>query len=234
MSLNCVIADTDFSAAKFLENFIGENTDWQTLAIFNNGKDAVQFINRNQIDILFLEVDMPGFKGMEMASLIMDDTQLVFTTTSSKYGAESYNYRTIDYVIKPAGEKRLLATKKKIENFYNARTSVQMASPAPDFFFVKSGKTLNKIQTAEILYFEGEKEYVRLVTTKEELLINRRLKDIQDQLGFPFVRIHNSYIVNITQLNKIQDNHVFIAGRELPISDKFKEQFMTLIHQVSF
>lgn len=81
----------------------------------------------------------------------------------------------------------------------------------------------------DILYFEGEKEYVRLVTDKEQILIYRRVKEIEDQLALPFVRVHNSYIVNIRQLHKIQDNHAYLAGKQIPISEKYREHFMGVI-----
>ena len=86
----------------------------------------------------------------------------------------------------------------------------------------------------EIQYFEGEKEYVRLVTTKGQLLIYRRLKDIDEQLASPFVRVHNSYIVNTKQIHKIQDNHIYIADKQIPISEKFKDKFMAVIQQRIF
>ena len=86
----------------------------------------------------------------------------------------------------------------------------------------------------DILYFEGEKEYVRLVTTTERLLIYRRLKDIDDQLTLPFIRVHNSYIVNTKQISKIQDNHIYIGGKQIPLSEKFKTDFMALIQQRLF
>ena len=86
----------------------------------------------------------------------------------------------------------------------------------------------------KLQYFEGEKEYVRLVTTTEQLLIYRRLKDIEEQLEPPFVRVHNSYIVNTKQLHKIQDNHIYIADKKIPISEKFKDNFMAVIQQRIF
>ena len=83
-------------------------------------------------------------------------------------------------------------------------------------------------------YFEGEKEYARLVTSTGQLLIYRRLKDIQEQLPLPFVRVHNSYIVNTKQLEKIQDNHIYIAGKQIPVSEKFRPELMAVIQQRIF
>lgn len=102
------------------------------------------------------------------------------------------------------------------------------------FFFVKSGKTYYRILLNDILYFEGEKEYVRIVTKAKELLIYRRLKDVEKQLPGSFVRIHNSYIINIKHLEKIQDNHVYIENVQVSITEKFKDHFMDIIYQNIF
>ena len=102
------------------------------------------------------------------------------------------------------------------------------------FFFVKSGKTYYRVSLNEILYFAGEKEYVRIVTTSKKLLIYKRLKEVEEQLSLPFIRIHNSYIINLKHLEKVQDNHVYIAGVQVAVTDKFKERFMTIIHHNIF
>ena len=86
----------------------------------------------------------------------------------------------------------------------------------------------------DILYFEGEKDYVKLVTREEQLLIYRRLKDIEEQLELPFIRVHNSYIINYKQLNKIEDNHIYIADKRIPVSEKFRNGFMAIIEKKKF
>jgi len=168
--------------------------------------------------------------------LLPKETKIVFTTAYSEYAAESYTFQTIDYLLKPITLNRFLSSTQKIEAHF---TNHQIADITPsttgkEYFFVKSGKILSKIRMEDILYFEGEKEYVRLVTTTERILIYRRLKEIQEQLTLPFIRVHNSYIVNTRQISKIQDNHIYIAGKQIPLSEKFKSDFMTVIQQRLF
>jgi DNA-binding LytR/AlgR family response regulator len=99
---------------------------------------------------------------------------------------------------------------------------------------VKSGKTLRKILLKDILYFEGEKDYVRLATGQEQIMIYRRLKDMEEQLKSPFIRVHNSYIINYEQLSKIEDNHIYIADKRIPVSEKFRGRFMEVINKNKF
>ena len=106
--------------------------------------------------------------------------------------------------------------------------------PEDEYFFVKSGRALQKILLKDILYFEGEKEYVRVVTPVHKLLVYRRLKDIEEQLSASFARVHNSYIVNIARLESIRDNQIFVGGKQIPISEKFREAFMNRIKERVF
>jgi two-component system, LytTR family, response regulator len=108
------------------------------------------------------------------------------------------------------------------------------AETGNEYFFVKSGTELRKILLPEILFFEGRKEYVRVVTQTFEVLTYRRLKDIETQLPMPFARVHHSYIVNIRQLNKIQDNHIHIGKMQIPIGEKFRDGLMEIIRKKTF
>jgi two-component system LytT family response regulator len=236
MSLSCIIIDDEPNAVNLLEILITQNTKWNLLTKCYNALEAMAFLKDNQPDFVFLDINMPQLSGMELASLLSKDIKIVFTTAYSEYAAESYTFQTIDYLLKPITLKRFLAAMQKIESFFtNPETNAKStAALNDDYFFVKSGKVLRKILLAEIQYFEGEKEYVRLVTPAEQILIYRRLKDIEEQLQPPFVRVHNSYIVNTKQINKIQDNHIYIADKQIPISEKFKDGFMQVIQQRIF
>jgi two-component system LytT family response regulator len=236
MNLSCIIIDDEPNAVNLLEILIRQNTKWQLLAKCYDALEAIAFLKDNKPDFIFLDINMPQLTGMELAGLLPNETKIVFTTAYSEYAAESYSFQTVDYLLKPITLKRFLAAMQKIEAYFNTHNpNDKMLLPAgKEYFFVKSGKELRKILLEDIQYFEGEKEYVRVVTPTSQLLIYRRLKDIDEQLAAPFVRVHNSYIVNTKQLNKIQDNHIYIGGKQIPISEKFKDRFMAVIQQRIF
>ncbi|HTI59060.1 LytTR family DNA-binding domain-containing protein [Mucilaginibacter sp.] len=237
MSLSCIIIDDEPNAVNLLEILIHQTTDWELLAKCYDALEAMAFLKKNKVDFLFLDINMPQLTGMELAGLLPTETKIVFTTAYSEYAAESYTFQTIDYLMKPITLKRFLTSTQKIESYFGKQQTVETTTPQQhekEYFFIKSGKTLSKIRLEDILYFEGEKEYARLVSTTGQLLIYRRLKDIEAQLPPPFVRVHNSYIVNTKQLEKIQDNHIYIAGKQIPISEKFKSELMAVIQQRIF
>lgn len=236
MNLSCIIIDDEPDAVDLLELLIRQSTTWTLKAKCYNALEALEFLKNNRVDFVFLDINMPQLTGMELATLLPAWTKIVFTTAYSEYAFESYAFQTIDYLLKPITLKRFLAAGQKIEKFFLKQEPVQMQNtdPVQEYFFVKSGKTIRKIVLKDILYFEGEKDYVGLVTSNEKLLIYRRLKDIEEQLKLPFLRVHKSYIVNYEQLDKIEDNHIYIADKRIPVSENFRNGFMDIINKRKF
>jgi two-component system LytT family response regulator len=242
--LRCLIVDDEPNAVNLLEMFIQQNTSWELLAKCYDAREALAFLKTQAVDLVFLDINMPHLTGMEMAALLSPSTRIVFTTAYSEFAAESYGFPTIDYLLKPITLKRFYAALQKIESYFSRpvhqpgaspQSPTAPASPTEDqYFFVKSGRALQKILLKDILYFEGEKEYVRVVTPVHKLLVYRRLKDIEEQLSASFARVHNSYIVNIARLESIRDNQVFVGGKQIPISEKFREAFMNRIKERVF
>lgn len=236
MSLSCIIIDDEPNAVNLLEILIQDVTTWQLSAKCYDALEALAFLKEHPVDFVFLDINMPKLSGMELAGLLPPGIQIVFTTAYSEYAAESYTYQTIDYLLKPVTLKRFLSAVQKIELHFVKFKPATPTEPAvsTDYFFIKSGKVFSKIFLGDILYFQGEKEYVRLVTVREEIMIYRRLKDIEAQLTLPFLRIHNSFIVNLKQLDKIQDNHVYISNKRIPVSDGYRVKFMAIIDKRQF
>ena len=231
-----MIVDDEPNAVNLLEVLIGQGTSWQLLARCYNALEAIAFLKSNTVDLIFLDINMPLLTGMELAGLLSGETAIVFTTAHVEYAAESYSFNTIDYLLKPITLKRFLAATKKIETYFEARmpAAFKETEQRDEDFFVKSGTQLRKILLQEILFFESRKEYVRVVAQGFEVMTYRRLKDIEAQLTMPFTRVHNSYIVNIAQLNKIQDNHIHIGEIQIPIGEKFREGVMEIIRKKTF
>jgi len=236
MNLNCIIIDDEPNAVNLLEVLIMQNTQWQLMGKCYNALEALAFLEKHSVDFIFLDINMPRLTGIELAGLLPKTTKIVFTTAYAEHAAESYSYQTIDYLLKPITLKRFLAATQKIGAAFGKSLSPEMADSMVDndYFFVKSGRTLRKILLHEVLYFEGKKEYVRLVSGTEDLLVYRRLKEIDELLSLPFIRVHNSYIVNTKQLLKVQDNHIYIGDEQIPISNKFREGFMEAIKRRIF
>jgi len=240
MTIRCLIVDDEPNAVSLLEMLIEQNTSWALLGKCYDAREALAFLKIHTVDLVFLDINMPQLTGMEMASLLPRDTRIVFTTAYSEFAADSYTFQTIDYLLKPITLKRFYSALQKIETHFHMlevqslRPPATPSLPAEEYFFIKSGRVLNKVLLKDILYFEGEKEYARLVSVNDKILIYKRLKDIEEQLSPSVTRVHNSYIVNIARVDSIRDNHIFIGGKQIPISEKFREPFMNIIRERTF
>jgi DNA-binding LytR/AlgR family response regulator len=236
MKVRCIIVDDEPNAVNLMEVLIGQTTEWQLLAKCLNALDAISFLKNNTVDLVFLDIEMPLLSGIDLAALLSPDTAIVFTTAYKEHAADSYSFNTIDYLLKPITLKRFITSTKKIENYFqNGLPAERKDTEDQDgYFFAKTGTELRKILLDEILYFESQKEYVRIVTAKFEVLTYRRLKDIEAQLKPPFARVHNSFIVNIKQLSKIQAGFVYIGETQIPISDKFRDELMAIVQKRTF
>lgn len=243
--LRCIIVDDEPNAISLLDLLISEATDWQVVARCYNGLEALQASKMMKADLIFLDVNMPLLNGIELATLLPAGIKIVFTTAYSEYAAESYLLDALDYMLKPVTLKRFLATQQKIETwFLNAEKRTHHTTDLPEpglinpetsaYLFVKTGKSLQKVLLKDILYIEGEKEYIRLVTVQEELLVYRRLKEVEEQLNYPFIRVHNSYIVNLEKMDKFLDNHILIGGRRIPVSNKYRISFIAQLNNKLF
>jgi two-component system LytT family response regulator len=236
-----MIVDDEPNAVNLLEVLIGQTTGWHLLAKCLNALEAISFLKNQAVDLIFLDIEMPLLSGMELAGLLPPETAIVFTTAYKEHAADSYSFNTIDYLLKPITLKRFIASTKKIETHFKNHlppdkkyTDKKEAEDEDNYFFAKTGTELRKILLDEILYFESQKEYVKIVTSKFEVLTYRRLKDIEAQLKPPFTRVHNSFIVNIRQLSKIQASSIYIGDKQIPISDKFKDELMAIIQKRTF
>ena len=169
MNLSCIIIDDEPDAIDLVELLIKQSTTWTLKAKCYDALEALAFLKMNQVDFIFLDINMPKLTGMELATLLPPRTKIVFTTAYSEYAVESYSFQTIDYLLKPITLKRFLASVEKIEQHFlkPGPEHLPTADQGPQFVFVKSGTAIRKILLKDILYFEGEKDYVRLATGQE-------------------------------------------------------------------
>jgi len=224
--IKCAIVDDEPGAVTLLEILITLIPSWQLVRKFYSATEALAFLSENPIDLVFLDINMPKINGIDVARCLPPHTHIVFTTAHAEHALESYNVNTIDYLLKPITETRFLLAAKKINEYFRDDHGEKKTE---EFWFVKTGKTFRKILRKDILYFEGEKEYARLVTGGEQILVYKRLKELEEELAPGFQRIHQSYIVNLSQIDAIEDNHVKIRNKRLPISNKFRNAFMAMV-----
>ncbi len=232
MKTTCLIVDDEPNAVNLLKEYIGQISFLELTHACYDALEALAYLRTHSVDLLFLDINMPGLSGMELTALLPPQQKVIFTTAYAEHALESYEKNAVDYLLKPIPFRRFLQAVLKLQGqAAGPDVAEELTTVTEDYFFTKSGKQIVRVEYKDILYVEAWKEYVLLFTTAGKLILYKRMKELEEVLPADFQRIHHSYIVNGAAIEKIEDNHVCIADARLPISDKYRSAFMQFIQQ---
>jgi len=236
--MKCVIIDDEPLAVDLLKDFVSKVDSLELISSFNNAIDAVSFINQTNIDLIFLDIEMPHFSGIEFLNTIEKKPLIIFTTAYSDYAVEGFNLGAVDYLVKPIPFHRFLKSVVRAQQIFNPATAVQSISEnitsesEQDFMFVRAEYENVKMNFSDILFIEGLKDYVKIYTTDNKFTLTLisliKLENLLSSKGFS--RIHRSYIINIKHVKSIQKNKVLISDKRIPISESYKNAFFEKIN----
>jgi two-component system, LytTR family, response regulator len=227
-----MIVEDEPHAMLLLQDYIRKVPYLELLGSFYDAMAALEFLHNHQPDVIFLDINMPGISGIEMAALLPREQKIIFTTAYSEFALDSFDYHAVDYLLKPISFKRFIKAIEKLQVYVTK--SVTDISPSKetesqDFLFVKSGKQIHRIAYTSILYLEAVKEYIAIHTEKEKILVYKRMKDVAAVLPDAFVRIHNSYIINTSHITQIHSGQVHLHQIVLPVSSGYRSLFQAKI-----
>ena len=223
MKIKCIITDDEPLAVSLLEKYVSEMPDFELLSTFLNPIEAIEFIQNNEVDLVFLDIQMPELSGINFMKIVGDKVKYILTTAYSEFAMEGYEHNVIDYLLKPITISRF---QKSIE-----KAVERLSKPAEqekNFVFVKSSGQQHKILFDDILYIESIKDYVNIKTKNQEYIVLDTLKSLEEKLPeSTFARIHKSYILNLNQIKSIDSKSVLlISEQEIPIGESFKINFL--------
>ncbi|MBC7922166.1 MAG: response regulator transcription factor [Ferruginibacter sp.] len=238
MKIRCLTVDDEHLALQLLAEYIGKVPSLELVNQCRNAQQALEVLKTGEIDLLFLDIQMPNLSGVELVQLLRRKPLTVFTTAYSEYAVEGFRLDAIDYLLKPFSFERFTqAVNKAADAIEIRRENGEEMSPgqpaltkatgemaAPAHFFVKADYKLVKVRFADILYIEGLKEYVSIYTVAGRLVTLQSLKNLADTLPVgEFMRIHKSYIVPLARIEALVGNQVEINKTLLPIGPTYRE-----------
>ncbi|MNK32592.1 Transcriptional regulatory protein YehT [compost metagenome] len=236
--MKCVIIDDEPLAVDLLQDFVQKVDALELISTFNNAIDAVSFINQNNVDLIFLDIQMPHFSGIDFLNTIEKKPLVIFTTAYSDYAVEGFNLGAVDYLVKPIPFHRFLKAVVRAQQVLQpvAAQALTENNNTPeieqDFMFVRAEYENVKLNFADILFIEGLKDYVKIYTTDNKFTLTLisliKLENLLSSKGF--ARIHRSYIINIKHVKSIQKNKVLISDKRIPISESYKNTFFEKIN----
>ncbi|WP_366186587.1 LytTR family DNA-binding domain-containing protein [Flavobacterium ovatum] len=235
--MKCVIIDDEPLAVDLIKEFVSRVDSLELVTTFNNAIDAISVINQTSVDLIFLDIEMPHFSGIDFLNAIDKKPLIIFTTAYENYAVEGFNLGAVDYLVKPIPFNRFLKAVARAQQLYKPAittniNTVVSSELEQDFMFVKADYENIKLNYSDILYIEGLKDYVKIHTTDHKYILTliSLIKLEQTLATKGFARIHRSYIINIKHVKSIQKNKVIIDEKRIPISESYKTAFFEKIN----
>ncbi|MBS4057855.1 MAG: response regulator transcription factor [Bacteroidales bacterium] len=224
MHINCIVIDDTPLAIEKLVGFIGQVPTLHLSGTFSNGLDALLFMKSNPINLVFLDIQMEQFSGLQFLSVLQQPPQIIIVSAYSEYAIDGFNYAVTDYLLKPYSFERFLKAIDKIQ-------TDKGLSESKDYMFVKSEYRMERIDFSEVLYIEGKGAYLRIVGTRSKTMTLMNFQVMTDLLpAGQFLRVHKSYIVAMNKIDHVERNTLKIGDQRIPIGQSYRERFFKALH----
>jgi DNA-binding LytR/AlgR family response regulator len=223
--LNCIAVDDEKLVLDLLADNIERVPFLHLVKKCKNALDAAEILHKEPVDLIFLDIQMPGLSGLQFLQSLSNPPMVIFVTAYKEYALEGFNLNAIDYLLKPVSFDRFLKACNKAWELYNLQQKPIAKDDPPDYFFVYVEYNQVKVNVQQILYIEGMKDYVKIfITTSPTPIITKmNLKAMEEKLsGRRFVRTHKSYIVSADKVTAVKRDLICIDKIELPLSENYK------------
>ncbi|MDX6746017.1 LytTR family DNA-binding domain-containing protein [Polaribacter sp. PL03] len=231
--MNCIIIDDEKMARVILKTLCNEISSLNLLEEFSSAIQAIKYLNENKVDLIFLDIHMPDFSGLDFIRSLKNPPKIILTTSDPKFAIEAFEYDFIvDYLLKPLELPRFKkaiqkAEKKELESDLKTNVASSNKNDVDNDFYINIDRRLIKIDLPTIYLIEAKGDYIRIKTENKDYVVHSTLKKIEEKLPDSlFLKIHRSYIINIKKIIDIQDNSVLINKDVIPVSRSKRPELM--------
>src|ERR1700743_160734 len=239
--IRCLVVDDEPLALHILEDYISKMPFLQLVKVTTNPIEALALVQEGNIDLVFLDVQMPELTGIQFMKIANGKTKVILTTAYSQYALEGYELDVVDYLLKPIRCDRFFKSAQKAQGIIQPSVKQPTVEPVQqvqqqqqdflsDFIFVKSEYKIQKVYLHQILFIEGLKDYISIFTPTERIITLQNMKKMEDTLPEKhFVRVHKSYIVALNKIDSIERSRIFIGDKIIPVGDTYRDNFFKII-----
>jgi two-component system, LytTR family, response regulator len=220
--MTCIAIDDEPKALEVIERYCQKMSLASLKASFREPLKAIEFLNREKVDLIFLDINMPDINGMQLLQTLSPRPLIIFTTAYSQYAVESYELNALDYLLKPVTFERFLMAVNKAAAVLASRNTTGMDEDAA--VLIKSGPQTYRVKVSEILYLEKNGNYITVHLKEGNILIRENMGDIFDLVpAADFIRVHKSYVVSIRHISMIEVHQLIVNGEKIPIGSTYRD-----------
>lgn len=222
--IKCVVIDDDEMSRRIVESLINRVEGWELVTSFASAVEGREFLKNENIDVLFLDVEMPEITGIEFLKLLQNHPEVVIISSKEKYAIDAFEFEVTDYLLKPIDLDRFLRTVSRIEKRLMLDSENYVKSES---VFIKTNNQLLGLKLDAIHYVEAYGDYVNIVTEKEKFIVHSTMKGIDNRLPkAQFLRVHRSFIVRIDKINAIDETLIVMGKKLIPIGESYRSELM--------
>ncbi len=230
--INCIAIDDEPLALKQIAAYITKTPTLELAGQFENAVEAIDFLSNSKVDLMFVDINMPDLNGVDFVKSLVDPPKVIFTTAYSEYAVEGFRVNAIDYLLKPIGYTDFLKSVEKAKDWLKKDAILpEEVNSDKDSLFIKAEYKLLRIRLEDIIFIEGMREYIQIHTKNDPPVMTlMSMKKIEEFLPEDkFLRVHRSYIVNLSQITTVERNRIVFGKKYIPVSDQYKEKFRQYI-----
>ncbi|MBZ0097725.1 MAG: LytTR family DNA-binding domain-containing protein [Taibaiella sp.] len=227
--MNCLIVDDEPVSREIIQNYCTQLPYLSVTGSCDNALEAKIVLQKQRVDILFLDINMPVMDGISFLKTLKHPPQVIFTTAYKEYALDAFDLAATDYLLKPFSLDRfIIAVDKALEKITDAKVAAVAESvQTEEYCFIKTDGKIYKLQFEDVLYAEASGNYTKIVTTQNTLVPAMTFTAVEELLSAPaFIRVHRSFIINKSKISHIEGNRVYINGTEIPVGSNYKEEFL--------
>lgn len=231
--ITCVIVDDEPIAREIITSFVQKTSSLELIKTCKNAMEAVNFTQENNVDLFFLDINMPEINGLSLAKIIGDKSKIIFTTAYRDYAVDGFNLNVVDYLLKPIAFERFFEAIQKVNSAFIPLEIKEKSIESKNYIFVRSDRKMVKINFEEILYIESLGDYLKVFLENKTVITRETMNNIESKLLInKFIRIHRSYIVSLNKISSYTNEFIEINKKALPISRSYKESVLQKLAEV--
>lgn len=226
--INCIIVEDETLAQNVIQSHLQKFPLFNLVSICSNAPEAKNVLDKKKVDLIFLDIQLPGMTGLNFLKTLSNPPLIVFTTAYADYALDSYEFNVIDYLLKPISFERFSKTTNKIIHGKLAGQNTQYQN---DFIFIKSNSRSFKVYFSEIIFIEGMKDYLKIHTKDNVLVTHQTMSEMEKNLpAAKFMRVHKSYIIGLNFIKSVSNNDIHLQNKVIPVGINYKEKITQLFN----